>query len=179
MSHREAVEVIITLPLTTRDIGEQLSQQHATQKLNNQQSLYQIISSIRYLGRQGLAFRGDGNESDGNFHQLLRMKAEEDPNLDEWLRRKENVYTSPEIQDEIVKVMGLQVLRNVSADLQSSPFLTVMADETTDSSNREQVTLIFRRVTQELEVHEEFVASITLHLLMQPCLQQPSKMFLS
>ena len=53
--------------------------------------------------------------------------------------------------------MGLQVLRNVSADLQSSPFLTVMADETTDSSNREQVTLIFRRVTQELEVHEEFV----------------------
>ena len=35
MSHREAVEVIITLPLTTRDIGEQLSQQHATQKLNN------------------------------------------------------------------------------------------------------------------------------------------------
>ena len=71
MSHREAVEVIITLPLTTRDIGEQLSQQHATQKLNNRQSLYQIISSMRYLGRQGLAFRGDGNESDGNFHQLL------------------------------------------------------------------------------------------------------------
>ena len=85
------------------------------------------------------------------------MKAEEDPNLDEWMHQKENVYTSPEIQNEIVNVMGLQVLRNVSADLQSSPFLTVMADETTDSSNREQVTLIFRRVTQELEVHEEFV----------------------
>ena len=30
-----------------------------------------------------------------------------------------------------------------------------MADETTDSSNREQVTLILRRVTQE--VHEEFL----------------------
>ncbi len=53
--------------------------------------------------------------------------------------------------------MSLQVLRKVAADLQDSPFLTVMADETTDSSNREQVTLIVRRVTEELEVHEEFL----------------------
>jgi hypothetical protein len=149
--------VIVTLPSTTRDIGEQLSQQHAAQKLKNRQALYQILSLIRFLGRQGLAVRGDGNESDGNFQQLLRMKAEDDPNLAEWLQRKENVYTSPAIQNEIIKVMCLQVLRDVCADLQSSPFLTVMADETTDSSNREQVTLIVRRVTQELEVHEEFV----------------------
>ena len=32
-----------------------------------------------------------------------------------------------------------------------------MEDETTDSSNWEQITLILRRVTQEVEVHEEFV----------------------
>ena len=53
--------------------------------------------------------------------------------------------------------MSLQVLRDVSADLQGSPFLTVMADETTDSSSQEQVTLILRQVTQKLEVHEEFL----------------------
>ena len=53
--------------------------------------------------------------------------------------------TSPDIQNEMIKVMGLQVLRNVSADLQDSPFLMVMVDETTDSSNREQVTLILWR----------------------------------
>ena len=45
-----------------------------------------------------------------------------------------------------------------------------MADETTDSSNREQVTLILRQVTKELEVHEEFlvlyhVASIDAAML--------------
>ena len=62
VSHREAVEVILTLPSTTRDIGEQLSQQHAAQKLKNRQALYQILSLIRFLGRQGLAVRGDGNE---------------------------------------------------------------------------------------------------------------------
>lgn len=67
------------------------------------------------------------------------------------------MYTSPDIQNEIIKVMCLQVLRDVCTDLQNSPFLTVMADETTDSSNREQVTLILRRVNQELEVHGEFL----------------------
>ena len=72
---------MVTLPSTTRDIGEQLSQQHAAQKMKNRQALYQILSSIKFLSRQGLALRGDGDESDGNLHQLLQMKAEEDPNL--------------------------------------------------------------------------------------------------
>ena len=64
MSRREAVEVILTLSLTTCDIGKQLTQQHAAEKLNNWQALYQIISSVSFLGRQGLSLRGDGNESD-------------------------------------------------------------------------------------------------------------------
>ena len=85
-----------------------------------------------------MAIGRDGNELGGNFYQLLRMKAEEDPNLAEWLRLKENIYTSPEIQNKIIMVMGLHMLRNVSADLQVSPFLSVMVDETTDSSNQEQ-----------------------------------------
>ena len=36
----------------------------------------------------------------GYLHQLLLMKAEQDPNLAEWLQGKENVYTSPDIQNE-------------------------------------------------------------------------------
>ncbi len=123
----------------TRDIGEQLSHQHALQKVQNRQALFQILSAIRYLARQGLALRGDGDEVDGNLQQLLRMKAEEDSNLTEWLKRKENVYTSPDIQNELLKLMGFQVLREIATELQNSPFITVMADETTDASNREQV----------------------------------------
>ena len=70
----------------------------------------------------------------------------------------------------MLKVMGLHILRAVSADLQDSPFLTLMADEATDSSNKEQVTVILRRVTQELDIHEEFlglyqVASIDAAML--------------
>ena len=106
---------MVTLPATTRNIGELLSVQHAEQKAKNREALYQIVSSIRFLSRQGLAMRGDKDEADGNLKQLLRMKSEEDPNLAEWLKRKENVYTSPDIQNEILKTMGLQISRKLAA----------------------------------------------------------------
>ena len=67
-----------------------------------------------------MVIRGDGNKSDSNLNHLLQMKAEEHQNLAEWLKRKENVYTSPDIQNEIIKLMGGQVLIDFPADLQDS-----------------------------------------------------------
>ena len=160
--HCEAVDVVVTIPSTTQDVGMQLSQQFARQKEKNRQALHQIMTSIKFLSRQGLPLRGDKDELDGNLHQLLRMKAETDLNLAEWLQRKQNVYTSPDIQNEVLKLMRLQILREINLKLQYSPFLTIMADETTDSSNREQVTLFLRWVTDDLLVHEEFLGLYTV-----------------
>lgn len=155
--HREAVEVVITLPATTKDIGEQLVQQHAKDKERNRKMLLKIMSSIRYLARQGLALRGDGDEEDGNFLQLLKFKGDSDPDVLDWLQRKLNKYTSHEIQNEIIKTMAMHVLGDVSTCLQQSPFLTLMMDETTDVSNSEQMTIVMRWVSESLEVHEEFI----------------------
>ena len=131
--HREAVEVMVTLPATTRDIGETLLQQHAQEKAGNKKILLKIHSNTRFLARQGFTFRGDGSESDSNFLQLLKLRGEEDPSIDEWLAQKANKYTSHEVQDEILKEMAHQILRQIATNLQSSPFLTIMADETTDA----------------------------------------------
>ena len=65
-------------------------------------------------------------------------------------------YSSPDIQNELIRKMGLQELREIAKDLQTSTFLTVMCDKTTDASNKEQVTLIIQWITEELQVHEEF-----------------------
>ena len=132
---------MITIPATTPNIGEMLSNQHAISKGKNREALHQIFTAIRFLCRQGLALRGDGCEKDGNFTQLLLMKAELDANLQEWMKRKGNTYTSPDIQNEIIKVMGIKLLRKISLDLQSSPFLTIMVDKTRDISNRSKLLL--------------------------------------
>ena len=46
---------------------------------------------------------------------------------------------SHEVQNELVKLMALQVQQKIAAHLQSTKFIPVMIDECTDVDNQEQV----------------------------------------
>lgn len=72
---------MVTLPATTQDIGEQLSSQHARDKEQNRRMLLKIISRVRFLARQGLPLRGDGDERNSNFLALLSLREEDDPTI--------------------------------------------------------------------------------------------------
>ena len=76
-------------------------------------SLLKIISYLRYLARQGLPFRGYGDDKDANFKQLIRFRAEDDPAFAKWLKERNLSYTSPEIQNQTLKNMSLSILRDV------------------------------------------------------------------
>ncbi len=176
--HKEATDVMLIIPSQHRDCGEMLSGGLAREKAINRQMLYRIISSIRYLARQGLALRGDGNEDDGNFNQLLLLRAIDDPSMLDWLQKKRNKYTSPEIQNELMMVMSHEILRMLANDIQQSLFYTIMVDEATDKSNKEQVVLVLRWVDKKLLVSEDFIGlynvpkidSETLTMAIKDCL---------
>ena len=119
--HQESVEVMIALSQTTKNIGELMSQPYAIQKMENRDALLCIIRYIKFLCRQGLALRGGGDGLDRNLYQLL-LKAEHDPNLAEWLQRKENDCTNPDIQNELIKTLGIY---NFARPSFSSPELTL------------------------------------------------------
>ncbi len=95
--------------------------------------------------------------SDSNFLQLMKLRGEDDSRITGWLEKKTKKYTAPDMQNEILKTMALQVLRQVVESIHSAPFLTLMIDETTDVSNIEQVVICFRWVDSNLESHEEFI----------------------
>ena len=154
--HREAVEVIICLPSTTQHIGTLLSEQYTVEMAKSRRMLLKISNSIRFLARQALPLRGHYDDSDGNLYQLLKLQGE-DRELVEWLQRRVNKYTSPEIQDDLIKVMATHVLRSISEKLHKSPFVTIMVDEMTDITNQEQVTVVMRRIDEELVVYEELL----------------------
>ena len=61
------------------------------------------------------------------------------------------------MQNETLDVMAVQVLRDVAASIQSAQFYTLMVDETTDVSNKQQVVFCLRWMDKSLEAHEEFV----------------------
>ena len=118
--------------------------------------LLKVLSNIKFLARQGLPLRRHGDESDSNFLQLLKLRGEDDARIATWLEKKSDKYTAPDMQNEILKVMALEVLRQVVSSLHTAIFLTIMVDETTDISNKEQVVICFRWVDSKLEAHEEF-----------------------
>ena len=161
--------VCVTLPATCEHIGEQLSTQFAEENKSNRKMLIKILSCFQLLARQGLAIRGDGDECHANFIQLFKFLGQDDVTINEWLKKKMDKYTSHDIQNELLKIMSHYVLRGIAEQLQSSSFLTVMIDETTDVTNQEQVTIIFRMVDNDLSILRKSLLGctvwMTLHLL--------------
>ena len=155
--HKDSVLKTITLPATTSDVGEMLSSQLAKERLERRKCLLKLLSNARFLSRQGLAFRGDGEESNSNFMRLIHLCFEDDAKLVEWIQQKTDKYTSGGMQNEMVKVMALRVLQEIVGSLQSASFFTVMVNETTDASYVEQVVVCLRWVSEKFEVQEEFV----------------------
>ena len=149
--------VTVDLPSSVKDIAETLQRELTKQKSENRQMLLKILLNIRFLARQSIAIRGDGDEENSNFIQLFKLRGEDDPKFAKWLEKKTDKYVSADIQNELLKVMGLQVLRDIATSLHSAEFYSIMVDETTDVSNKEQAVLCFRWVSDDLIAHEDFV----------------------
>lgn len=84
--HKESVLKMVTLPSSTRNVAESLSNALKQEKLERRQCLLKILSNIRFLARQGLPLRGHGNqetqsEIDSNFVQLMKLRGEDDSRI--------------------------------------------------------------------------------------------------
>ena len=53
-------------------------------------------------------------------------------------------------------MMAVNVLRDIAGFIQKAKFFSLMADEVTDSSNKEQVIVCLRSVDENFEPHEDF-----------------------
>ena len=73
--HKACAEALAS----TIDIGVMLNKSAVTEKQATREHLLTILSTVRFLARQGLALRGNGNECDSNVHQLLLLRGEDFP----------------------------------------------------------------------------------------------------
>ena len=80
--YKHAIEKLHVLPRTTRDIDESLNAAHEKEKRMNREYLLKVLQNIlRFLARQGIALRGNGNEDDSYFVQLFRLRANDDSRI--------------------------------------------------------------------------------------------------
>lgn len=169
-THKTAVELVVTLPETTKDVGELLSSTHAAEKSENRKCLITIAENIQFLARQGIALRGDDNEAESNFMQLIKLRAIHQPEMLQWIERKACKYTSPENQNEIISITALQVLREIASSIQKARFFTLMVDEVADAANKEQVVICIRSVDDNFICNEEFIGLYVVQSTESDCI---------
>ena len=91
-------------------IGESLSQTHAKEKKQNRQYLLKVLQNVRFIARQGLPLQGDGIEENSNFIQLLKLRAEDDSRILDYMSKKTDKYTSATVVNEMLQIMALAIL---------------------------------------------------------------------
>ena len=146
------------------NVGVQLDKQCKDEKECHRFLFLKQLSSLKYLVRQGLAIRGH-ESMESNLIQMLKTRAEDVPELNQWIEDRR--YISPDIVNELIEMMGNAVLRSILKDIKrNSGLFGLIADESRDISNKEQLTCILRWVTlPDLTTHEDFLG---MYLMEKP-----------
>jgi hypothetical protein len=118
-------------------------------RLQNTEVVTILLDVARTLARQGLAFRGDGNDTEGNFNQITRLLSRHNPSLNHWLESKDmkqfqTTYMSGKSQNEFIHLLADAVRENIVNEVSVAGMFGVMADTTPDVSNKDQLAVAVR-----------------------------------
>eukprot|EP00794_Sanderia_malayensis_P002228 gene2228-2538_t len=116
------------------------------------------VDVTAFLAAQGLAFRGHDEARDspnrGNFLQLLEMLGNYSNDLRHFLDNDKITYTSHGPQNELIECIYEEVKQEIQTRIDTSKFISVMMDDTSDASNVEQSAVSVRLVHDgEIEEH--------------------------
>ncbi|XP_078487380.1 zinc finger MYM-type protein 1-like [Ciona intestinalis] len=132
---------------------------------NNRLALTAIFDAVRHQGVTGQALRGHGDEKEtGNLWSLLYLLGKYNSTIqDYFLKCSTSKFMSPDVQNEIVSMLGHAVLRQLlktikieSKSLCSFVLYSVIIDETSDISRSSQVSFCIRYCDKDLQSNEVF-----------------------
>lgn len=145
----------------------------------NRKVVKSIAEAVLLCARQCIGLRGtcesSANEetaqgNPGNFMAVLQVIANHEPISQQHLQQpavKTCKYTSPQIQNELVHIIGKDIIqKSILDELKSAVYFSVLADDVT-SHNVEELSLCFRFVDASHNIREEFINFIQLERI--PC----------
>ncbi|KAL4091808.1 hypothetical protein QTP88_026437 [Uroleucon formosanum] len=117
----------------------------------NKQIIIILFDIAQTLCRQGLSFRGDGDESSGNFNRMVQIISRHNPLMNRWINEKSlrsyNVtYLGPRSQNEFIDILSKEVRRIIVKEVQEASLFSVMADTTPDNSHKDRLAVCLRYV---------------------------------
>ncbi|CAF4427856.1 unnamed protein product, partial [Rotaria magnacalcarata] len=130
------------------NVLKQLDSCRAIQIRRNRDRMTKICSTLRFLARQMIGFRGhEENEKCGNFLEILRCASETDPLIKSIFEDSTGnaSYLSHDIQYELIHIMSNEIREEISFMLNNNKY-ALMADECRDISGTQQLSIVIRFV---------------------------------
>ena len=140
----------------------------------NKKRLVPIVKTILLCGRQTFALRGHDDSTKtieaqptsnpGNFKALLQFRVDaggKDLKLHMKTAPKNATYCSATVQNEIIDVICTLIRKHIVERVKKCRFYSVIADEVTDSANREQLSLVICYFDPESETAAERLLDFT------------------
>jgi hypothetical protein len=149
---------LLAMAHTMKTIACQLDDQHAQHLKEQRERLVPIIKTIILCARMGIAYRGHRDDGsldvdqpfacgDGNFRALLKFRIDAgDKILENHLLTagRNATYISKISQNQLINICGDLIVDSIVAGITNAKYFTIMCDETTDSSHKEQMCLCVR-----------------------------------
>ncbi|GFX30672.1 zinc finger MYM-type protein 1 [Trichonephila clavipes] len=107
-----------------------------------------------------LPFRGHRETRDstqrGNFLNIIDLLAKYDHLLNVHLSEKRiQKYLSPKIQNELIAIIGSRIKENIVKNIRKCSFFSIVLDTTQDISKKDQLSIIIRHVTTDVNDNNE------------------------
>nr|XP_047122341.1 zinc finger MYM-type protein 1-like [Hydra vulgaris] len=121
-----------------------------------------LIDLARTLGRQGIAFRGDDWDENGNFRQLVYFMSRHNLVLKRWLsniklRKYHVTYMSAKSQNDFIHLLGQDVQSKIVSEVNQASMFSIMADTTPDVSHSDKLAIAVRYVDNNCNIKERIV----------------------
>lgn len=167
LHHKQAVVAWKQFNKVETSIVDHMGGNRQEQLQKNRHYIKTLCEILLLCSNQGIAFRGhredEASKNKGNFIEILQLVA----NHDEVVRNrlsilpKNAMYTSAQIQNELLDIMAEMVRDSITSEVQNAGVFSILADESKDISKQEQLVLILRYVHKETcTVHERFLTYV-------------------
>ena len=151
-------QVAVLEAVSAGNIAQKLCTANQMEQRKARSCLKTIVTTLQFLARQELSVRGSGSDKNSNLLQALKMRSADLPELDKWMKGRFK-WTSPDIQNELIKLLAREVSLKIADSVAGRPF-AIICDGTTGVSGKEQESLCVRFVDKAGEIQEHFLCVI-------------------
>ncbi|KAJ1278816.1 hypothetical protein BS78_04G107800, partial [Paspalum vaginatum] len=162
-AHNFSVRCFINLKNSQAHIDSVINKQKEKDAANARLRFTTTIDAVRWLTFQACPFRGHDETPQSlnraNFLEMVKLLASYNKEVKEDVLENASgnaKYTSHEVQQEILGIIGRKVQNSIREEIGNSKFC-IMVDESRDESKKEQMAIVVRFVNKEGLIQERFL----------------------